>query len=75
MLPQEDAPVWPAGAWARLMLPVPTVVAYRGQRHGVHLLEGHVAEVDLFKVPALAWMDLRDLPCQRAAWTVYAFSI
>ncbi len=72
---QNDPSVWPAGAWERLLLPVPTAVAYRGQRHGVHLWEGQVEDVTAFKVPALAWVDLRDLPCQRAAWTADAFSM
>ena len=72
---QNDPSVWPAGAWERLFLPGPTAVAYRGQRHGVHLWDGHVAEVTAFKVPALAWVELRDLPCQRSAWTADAFSM
>ena len=41
----------------------------------MHLWEGHVAEVTAFKVPALAWVELRDLPCQRSAWTADAFSM
>ena len=72
---QNDPSAWPAGAWARLLLPVPTAVAYRGQRHGVHLWEGQVADVTAFNVPALAWVELCDLPCQRAAWTSDAFSM
>jgi hypothetical protein len=59
----------------RLLLPVPTAVTYRGQRHGVHLLEGQVADVTAFNVPELAWVELCDLPCQRAAWTSDAFSM
>ena len=61
--------------WARHLLPVPTAVAYRGQRHGVHLWEGQVADVTAFEVPALAWVELCDLPPQRAAWTADAFSM
>ena len=72
---QNDPSVWPAGAWARLLLPVPTAVTYRGQRHGVHLWEGQVADVAAFEVPALAWVELCDLPPQRAAWTADAFSM
>jgi hypothetical protein len=55
---QHGPSVWPAGAWARLLLPVPTEVTYRGHRHGVHLWEGQVADVTVFNVPALAWVEL-----------------
>jgi hypothetical protein len=72
---QNDPSVWPTGAWARLLLPVPTDVVYRGQRHGVHLWEGQVADVAVFDVPVLVWVELCDLPCQRAAWTTDAFSM
>jgi hypothetical protein len=41
----------------------------------VHLWESQVADVTVFNVPVLAWVELRDLPWQRAAWTAEAFSM
>ena len=72
---QSDPSVWPADAWARFLLPAPTAVDCRGQRHGVHLWEGQLAHVPAFDVLALHWVELGDLPCQRAAWTADAFSM
>ena len=67
---QNDPSVWPAGAWARLLLPVPTAVTYRGQRHGVHLWEGQVADVAVFE-HWLGWSSaISRLSAQRGRQTL-----